>query len=113
MLKKIFKFLLYVFCYLPVIVLCFIVFSLLNKTKINGKNNIPKKGRMLVAVNHVSALDPFLMGYLFFPRMAFFPAKAELFRNPLLSLLFRAWGAFPVARGRYNVGAMGKIVDLS
>jgi len=111
--KKILNFLLYIFWYLPGIFLCFIVFRLLNRTKIKGKENIPKKGGMLIMANHVSALDSWLIGYIFFPRPVFFPAKAELFRNPLLSILLRGWRAFPVVRGRYNVAVMEKIVELA
>ena len=113
MLKKILKILLYFFWYLPGIIFCFLVFRILNKTKISGKDNIPKKGGMLITVNHVSALDSWLIGHIFFPRMAFFPAKAELFRNPVLSPLLRGWGAFPVVRGRYNAGTMKRITELT
>ena len=113
MYKKILKSILYVFWYLPCILLCLIVFRILNRTEIKGKENIPRKGGMLVMVNHVSALDSWLIGPIFFPRAALFPAKAELFKNPLLSVLFRGWGAFPVIRGRHNIRAMEKIVDLA
>lgn len=113
MIKKIFSNLVYLFWFAPCVFLCFIIFRIFNRTKIRGKENIPKKGGMLIMVNHVSALDSFLVGPIFFPRMAFFPAKAELFKNPLLSIMYRGWGAFPVHRGRYNVGVMKKIVELA
>ncbi len=113
MIKKIFNIIVYLFWYAPCVFLCFMIFRIFNKTKIKGKKNIPEESGMLIMVNHVSALDSFLIGPIFFPRMAFFPAKAELFKNPLLSVMYRGWGAFPVHRGRYNVGIMNKIVELS
>lgn len=113
MYKKIVKSVLYVFWYFPSLFISFLVFKILNRTEIKGKENIPGKGGILVMVNHVSALDSWLIAPIFFPRTVLFPAKAELFRNPIFSVLLRAWGAFPVIRGRYNVKIMEKIVDLA
>jgi len=113
MVKIFFSLLVYLFWFVPCVLLCFIIFRVFNRTQIRGKENIPKKGGMLIMANHVSALDSFLIGPIFFPRMAFFPAKIELFKNPLLSIMYKGWGAFPVLRGRYNVAVMKKIVELS
>ncbi len=53
---------------------------------------------MILAANHVSGYDPFVIGSLV-PRALFFLAKRELFRNPLLSAVLRVLlHAIPVDR---------------
>jgi len=53
----------------------------------------------MLAANHLSAADSWVIGHVFLPRRVFFPAKEELFRNPLLGFLLHSWNAFPVPRG--------------
>ena len=40
------------------------------------------------------------------PRYIVFMAKKEMLDAPLVGLLFRAWGAFPVRRGEADLGAL-------
>ena len=63
--------------------------------------------------NHISALDSWLLGFTFFPRRVFFPAKAELFRGRIARIFFSLMGAFPVVRGRHNERTMKKINEIS
>lgn len=67
--------------------------------KVNGKNNIPKKGGYIVCSNHLSNFDPVFLG-ITQRRQIFYMAKVELFKNKLLGWLFRGLGAFPVERGK-------------
>lgn len=53
---------------------------------------------MIVAANHRSFLDPFVIGLLSRRKM-YFVAKAELFHNRAVSWLLGALGVFPVRRG--------------
>ena len=69
-----------------------------------GKENVPKKGGVIVALNHRSFLDPFLIVGLT-RRQAFFVAKRELFEKPGLYGRVARWfisnlGAFPIPRKR-------------
>lgn len=59
---------------------------------------MPRQGPLIVAINHLSLLDPILVGAAL-PRPVHFMAKEELFRYPLLGLLLRWVRAFPVRRG--------------
>jgi 1-acyl-sn-glycerol-3-phosphate acyltransferase len=52
----------------------------------------------VIASNHISNWDPILVG-LGCRREVHFWAKEELFRNPLLAGLIRAYNAIPVRRG--------------
>lgn len=62
-----------------------------------GTENVPMHGPLIVACNHVSYLDPPVMGS-FCPRRISYMAKKELFEIPLLAPVIRALGAYPVDR---------------
>lgn len=71
--------------------------------KVVGRENLPEGGA-LVAANHISNLDPPLIGSAIKRDMCFF-AKIELFRNPLFGALIKSLNAFPVRRGETDLGA--------
>lgn len=62
-----------------------------------GADKFPMTGGLLVAPNHVSMLDPPVIGTAC-PREAFFFAKEELFNLPVLGSMLRRLNAFPVRR---------------
>jgi 1-acyl-sn-glycerol-3-phosphate acyltransferase len=70
-----------------------------------GFENIPSDGPCILAPNHVSNLDPVIVG-IYGPRHAFFMAKNELFRNSFMRWFVRSWGAFPVDRGQRDAWAL-------
>ena len=62
-----------------------------------GLDNIPSKGSFIVASNHVSNLDPFIVGISSGHRLNYI-AKESLFQNRLLGFLLSSVGAFPMKR---------------
>ncbi|HEX8073474.1 MAG TPA: 1-acyl-sn-glycerol-3-phosphate acyltransferase [Thermoleophilaceae bacterium] len=64
----------------------------------NGRGHIPRTGPVILAANHRSFLDPFLVG-LCLRRPVYFVAKEELFRRRWQGWLLNALGAFPIRRG--------------
>jgi glycerol-3-phosphate dehydrogenase (NAD(P)+) len=62
-----------------------------------GREHIPSGG-VILAANHRSFLDPFVIGCCL-PRPIYFVAKRELFRNPIIGWFLNCMGAFPVRRG--------------
>jgi 1-acyl-sn-glycerol-3-phosphate acyltransferase len=62
-----------------------------------GTDRVPREGPLLIASNHVSLLDPPLVGCMC-PRELDYMAKAELFRIPGLGGLIRRLNAHPVDR---------------
>lgn len=74
------------------------IFKLLFFYKVNGKKNLPDDGAFIVCSNHLSNFDPVILA-LTQKRQIFYMAKAELFKNKILSKLIRTLGAFPVTRG--------------
>ena len=65
----------------------------------HGREHIPAQGPVIIAANHRSFLDPFVIGTMA-RRPLYYVAKEELFRNRLNAWLLNALGAFPVRRGQ-------------
>ncbi|MDZ7361647.1 MAG: 1-acyl-sn-glycerol-3-phosphate acyltransferase [candidate division KSB1 bacterium] len=73
-------------------------FFLLFRIQVQGREHIPRHGKLLLAANHVSAYDPFVIGALV-PRGLYFLAKKELFQNPVVGVILRVvLHAVPVDR---------------
>lgn len=72
--------------------------SLMFRLHVDGAENIPRRGPVLVVVNHFSAWDPPVAGIVV-PRPVYFMAKIELFRIAPVGWLLRHLRVFPVRRG--------------
>jgi 1-acyl-sn-glycerol-3-phosphate acyltransferase len=64
--------------------------KLFSDFKIEGQENIPDSGPLLVASNHLSNLDPAIVAAAL-PRSPVFLAKKELFKYRWGSMLMRLW----------------------
>jgi len=82
-----------------------ILFWILTSCRINGRENVPLTGPVLVLSNHLSVADPPALG-IFLPRRPSFMAKEELFKNKILGYFVKSFGAFPVYKGRVNRQAL-------
>jgi 1-acyl-sn-glycerol-3-phosphate acyltransferase len=79
------------------------VARLIYRPDIEGEENIPRTGPLLLASNHLSFVDSIVIP-LIAPRRVVFLAKAEYFtghglRGTLMRWLFTAVGAVPIQRG--------------
>src|SRR5207253_3656944 len=70
-----------------------------------GREHLPHEGGLLLASNHRSFLDPFLIGTCV-RRPVYYMAKRELFEKRWQAWLLSALGAFPVDRGAGDAAAM-------
>jgi glycerol-3-phosphate dehydrogenase (NAD(P)+) len=70
-----------------------------------GRKNIPKKGPVILASNHRSFLDPFLIGCCM-RRHVYFVAKKELFEKRWQGWILNGLGAFPIKRGESDEESM-------
>jgi 1-acyl-sn-glycerol-3-phosphate acyltransferase len=77
------------------------LFKLLFRFQVEGRKKIPA-GSFILAANHMSYLDPVVLGLAVYPRKIYFMAKVELFRIPFLSWLISKLYAFPVKRGTFD-----------
>lgn len=73
--------------------------------KVEGVENLPTKGPVILAINHVSIWDP-IVAAASLPRQVSFMAKEELFAIPILGGIFSRLGAFPVKRGQGDMNAI-------
>jgi 1-acyl-sn-glycerol-3-phosphate acyltransferase len=80
-------------------------FRLFMKMEVQGLENLPSDGPVVIACNHVTNFDVFPM-QLGLPRPIFYMAKAELFKFPLMDVALRNLGAFPVHRGAKDAWSM-------
>jgi len=71
-----------------------------------GREQVPAAGPVILAANHRSFLDPFVIAVMV-RRPIYFVAKKELFGfHPVVSWLLAALGAFPIDRGASDQQAM-------
>jgi 1-acyl-sn-glycerol-3-phosphate acyltransferase len=70
-----------------------------------GREHLPRTGPLLLASNHRSFLDPFVIGTLV-RRPVYYMAKRELFEKRWQGWVLNALGAFPVDRGAGDGDAM-------
>lgn len=97
----------YSFCIGAVRTLLFPVFRVRTK----GTENVPASGPVMLAFNHRSNLDPVMAG-ITCPRQLNFMAKSELFKNKFFGSLITKLGAFPVHRGRGDIGAFKTAINI-
>ncbi|MGN0024188.1 MAG: lysophospholipid acyltransferase family protein [Candidatus Avelusimicrobium sp.] len=80
--------------------------------KVEGLENIPKTGALIIAGNHLSNADPPAIGsFAGLVRDSRFVAKKELFSVPLLGWFFRRSGYIPVDRAR-TIGDFGALKEV-
>ena len=74
-----------------------------------GLENIPAKGRIIFAPNHIAAFDPMAVGVAC-NREIIFLAKKELFAIPIFGSLIRNLNVVPVDRSTGDVTALKTII---
>lgn len=77
------------------------VFKIWLRCEVYGRENIPAEGPVVIASNHLSLLDPPVLGAAA-TRKVHFMAKSELFKPAWFGALIRKLGAFPVKRGEMD-----------
>lgn len=82
-----------------------VYFYIFNRVTVQGYENIPDSAGIIICPNHIHWLDPMLIG-VHIKRKINYMAKAELFKNKLLSFLLKCINAFPVKRGTGDITAI-------
>lgn len=73
------------------------VLSAYHRLTVEGRQNVPKEGPVIIVANHLSLIDPPLIAYACDRPMAYI-AKQELFAIPVISQVIRFYGAISVDR---------------
>jgi len=81
------------------------------RLEVKGKEFIPKNNGFIFASNHLSNLDPVVLGAAS-PVRIYFLAKEELFRNPLFSSFLKTLGAIPLKRDKPGVSSLKKAINI-
>ena len=76
-----------------------------------GVHHIPKEGGVLLVSNHVSFLDPVIVGSAA-NREIHFMARSTAFDIPGIGKLISMYNAYPVNRGAPDLGALRKTISL-
>jgi 1-acyl-sn-glycerol-3-phosphate acyltransferase len=83
----------------------------LYRIEVVGAGRIPSQGGFILASNHDSIVDPFILAVAT-TREIRYMAKIELFGNRAVAATLRALGAFPVERGGGDRAAFSEAAEL-
>lgn len=86
-------------------------FKFYHKWEVVGEENIPEEGRLVIMANHITYLDPPIIGAIL-KRQIHFMAKEELFQHPILGYLLKKIGQFPVKRGKPDRSALKRSLEI-
>ena len=88
------------------------LFRFVYRWQIEGRENLPSEGPVIICSNHISWLDPPLMGCIAWPRHVHIMAKEELFRIPVFGSIIKRVKAFPVKRDSADRRAIKTAIDI-
>jgi 1-acyl-sn-glycerol-3-phosphate acyltransferase len=77
---------------------------------VSGKENIPADGAGILASNHLSFLDHFILP-LATARQIYFISKVQHFESPVQRFLFKRWGVIPLKRGESDQSAFTEAIE--
>jgi 1-acyl-sn-glycerol-3-phosphate acyltransferases len=80
-------------------------FTTIGRCHVEGRENIPKEGGVIIAPNHISIWDPPVTGAMMKRPMKSM-AKQELFDIPIFGFFMKRVNSFPVKRGVHDMSAM-------
>lgn len=75
------------------------------------KQNVPKKGKLIIAANHISGWDPVFVGSAMV-RVIHAMAKEEIFYNWFVKAVVTGLNAFPISRGSSDRRAFEYALEL-
>ena len=99
------------FWYKFAVVISLIIYRLLYRLKVYGLENYPIGEPALITPNHISFLDPPIVGCTC-PEEVWAVGQDYLFKAPILGSLMRRINTLPVTNSAYDKGVIKKIISL-
>ena len=84
---------------------------LLTRWEVRGVERVPMEGPLILVSNHLNLADPPLLAASL-PRKVHFMVKDDLYFSPRGGVFIRAYGAFPVRRGKPDRRALREALRL-
>lgn len=84
---------------------------LLLRLQVQGLENVPARGPVIIMINHVHSLDPFVV-VAALPRQVTAMSKIENFSIPVWGWIFKLYGAIPVRRGQVDRKALKQALQV-
>jgi len=103
----------YIYTLVPEFLMRFLSWVLVNvmyRIKVRGLENIPETGPVLVVCNHVSFMDPLVIGGSV-RRPIRFVMDHNIFRIPVMNFIFRTARAIPIAPAHEDPALLQKAFD--
>jgi 1-acyl-sn-glycerol-3-phosphate acyltransferase len=86
-------------------------FFVILRLRVEGAQHIPRTGSCVLCSNHISWLDPLVLGATASRRL-YYMTKAEAFASPAAAAILRTVGAFPVRRHTADRRAIRRALEL-
>jgi 1-acyl-sn-glycerol-3-phosphate acyltransferase len=88
-----------------------LIFHVLGRVKLTGKEHVPHRKPYVVAMNHISIYDPPLIA-AFWPEVLEIIGASDVFYKPGQGQLLKLYGVMPVHRGEYDRALLQRIVSI-
>jgi 1-acyl-sn-glycerol-3-phosphate acyltransferase len=88
-----------------------VLLVLVSGWKVRGRKHVPLTGGLIVASNQISYMDPPLIGAAAVRELHYL-GKEELFRQPLLGPLIRAFNGIPIRRGMADLSGLARAIEV-
>ena len=86
-------------------------FYMIYNIRVEGRENLPEKGPLIICANHTNVIDPIILA-VSLPYNINSMAKAELFKNKLFAFFLNKIGVFPVKRGEADIKSIKTSLKL-
>ena len=88
-----------------------LIFHLLARVTITGRENVPPRGAYLITINHVSTYDP-PFALAFWPTAPEAVGAVDIWRRPGQRQLAIWYGGIPVHRGEFDRSLLDKMTSI-
>ena len=97
--------------YYVVKAICWLILKIFWRMEVIGTENVPERGGVIIASNHVSYLDPAVLTASL-NRKIYFLTKKEVFKNNFISFLLKNLNAISVDRENADILAFKRAINI-